>query len=550
LNENDEILNSKLSSFDQTSLPPLDDNDEDCVRDPFEQGFENETAYEETNSNEQEHEENSQNSRLSQEQRANAEAVNNEIKTIADKLNNEGDEDGFKATGDTAQIDEKNKSPKMSKNLIIGLIVGIFAIGFIVSVFVLPLVSKLNTNKKGQADSMSLSRPDTTDYSKLAFKAEEAVYEEESEPEIPSYEDLADPPIADEFLYKPPESTPVDTVIQQSPSTTTIAAAPKPNTANEGLNSRTIKGIKGLTGTHDSKPSGNDTANSGSGTYNPYAQFGLPSKADYTNQLLSMAGNTNGAGQRNAAPSMPGTGPYGQRVSPYEAQNDQAGKESFFNEGRNSLSAGTGAWLPSNSIWQGSIFEAALLGEVNTDLPGQITAIVTKNIYSSQSGQYLLIPQNSRLMGSYNSNISYGQRRVQVAWNTLIRPDGYQLDLGNMQATDPQGAAGLTGRINDHLLQQLWGVVLITALNIGNAEARLASESLLGENLSNPYIQKIVDDDLSVINQFAQNIIDRQMNIQPTIKIKAGTKINIVANLNLVLPPMKDYPVTEPYIRR
>jgi type IV secretion system protein VirB10 len=119
-----------------------------------------------------------------------------------------------------------------------------------------------------------------------------------------------------------------------------------------------------------------------------------------------------------------------------------------------------------------------------------------------------------------------------------------------MQATDPQGAVGLTGRINDHLLQQLWGVVLITALNIGNAEARLASEALMGESLTNPYIQKIIDDDISVINKYTQNIIDRQMNIQPTIKIKAGTKINIVANLNLILPPLQDFPVTEPYIRR
>jgi type IV secretion system protein VirB10 len=146
----------------------------------------------------------------------------------------------------------------------------------------------------------------------------------------------------------------------------------------------------------------------------------MPSKEDYTAQMLSAYGQG-------------GTPGYGSSSS-YANQNDQSGKQQFYTAGREN--AGNGVWLGPATIWQGTIFEATLTSNINTDLPGEVMAVISKNVYSSLDGKYLLVPQNSKLFGSYNSSISYSQSRVQVAWHTLIRPDGYAISLGNMAATD------------------------------------------------------------------------------------------------------------------
>lgn len=196
-------------------------------------------------------------------------------------------------------------------------------------------------------------------------------------------------------------------------------------------------------------------------------------------------------------------------------------------------------------MWQGSIFEAVLTSELNTDLPGEITARIAKNIYSSQDGRYLLIPQNSVVYGTYNSSISYSQSRVQVAWHTLIRPDGYQIQLGNMNATDAKGASGLSGFVNDHPVAYLKAIGLMSVFSIVNSEF----ESAVG-NTNNQYVQNIMANSQQVTNELADKLIDRAMNVQPTIKIKSGTKINIVVNQNLTLPPIENSEVTMPYRRR
>ena len=229
----------------------------------------------------------------------------------------------------------------------------------------------------------------------------------------------------------------------------------------------------------------------------------------------------------------------------YAVQNDQSGKKSFYNEGRNSNAVGTGEWLNLNTLWQGTIFEAVLTSELNTDLPGEITARIAKNVYSSQDGRYLLIPQNSVVYGTYNSSISYSQNRVQVAWHTIIRPDGYKISLGNMNATDAKGASGLKGFVNDHPLAYLKAIALMSVVSIANAEFQNAMGST-----QNEYVQNIVANTQEVTMELGQKLIDRAMNVQPTIKIKAGTKINIVVNQNMSLPPCDDIPVTQAYKRK
>ena len=244
----------------------------------------------------------------------------------------------------------------------------------------------------------------------------------------------------------------------------------------------------------------------------------MPNKETYTNQLLNQYASNNNS---------------------YVQQNDQSGKNTFYNQNRGSVS---GQWLPLNSIWQGTIFDATLTSDISTDLPGECTAVITKNVYSSQDGRYLLIPQNSKLLGSYNSSISYSQKRVQVGWHTLIRPDGYMVNLGNFNATDAKGASGLKGAINDHPFAYLKAIALMSAVNIVNSEIQATTAAS-----SNEYVQNVLANSQQIATTLGEKLIDRAMDVQPTIKIKAGTTINIVANTNLELPVLEPWEVTEPY---
>lgn len=304
-----------------------------------------------------------------------------------------------------------------------------------------------------------------------------------------------------------------------------------PDTRNDSLQSKRISGIKGLSSTQQSYSTDyQQTIAKNTSSTSAASSYTLPSKDEYMNNVLSAYSQAygNAAAGNNA----------------YNMQNDQAGKNSFFNNGRNSNNVGQGEWLNLNTLWQGSIFEAVLTSELNTDLPGEITARISKNIYSSQDGRYLLIPQNSVLYGTYNSSISYSQSRVQVAWHTLIRPDGYQIQLGNMNGTDAKGASGLKGFVNDHPMAYLKAIGLMSVFSIVNSEF----SSTMGDT-DNPYVQNIIANTQQVTNELADKLIDRAMNVQPTIKIKAGTKINIVVNQNLSLPPVENIEVTQPYHR-
>lgn len=305
-----------------------------------------------------------------------------------------------------------------------------------------------------------------------------------------------------------------------------------PDTRNDSLQGKQISGIKGLTSTQQSYSTDyqqtiakNTTTSSNTGGYT------LPTKEEYMNNVLSAYSQAygNATSQNNS----------------YKTQNDQDGKNSFFNNGRQGSNVGQGEWLNLNTLWQGTIFEAVLTSELNTDLPGEITARIAKNIYSSQDGRYLLIPQNSILYGTYNSSISYSQNRVQVAWHTLIRPDGYQIQLGNMNATDAKGASGLNGFVNDHPFAYLKAIGLMSVFSIVNTEF----SKQIG-NSNNEYVQNLLANSQEVTMELGDKLIDRAMNVQPTIKIKSGVKINIVVNQNLSLPPCEDVPVTQVYHRQ
>jgi type IV secretion system protein VirB10 len=387
------------------------------------------------------------------------------------------------------------------------------------------LVSPLMGRKKNERNKKPAATAVTAaDYSALVPKKPPSppAYPEDDEEVLQTL-----PPVDPAYRYQePPEETP------RQGTASGQKAAERPDTKGDRLQGKSIAGIKGVTPTQSRYLGGNGLPEAAAmqmpDSVNPYARFGMPSKEEYAAQMLS------GYQQQNYSALSPG--------SSYANQNDQSGKMNFYHSGRDN--AGDGVWLSPATIWQGTIFEAVLTGAINTDLPGEVTAVIAKNIYSSLDGRYLLISQNSKLYGSYNSSISYSQSRVQVGWHTLIRPDGYAVNLGNMAATDARGTAGVPGIINDHLFQYVKAIALMSVFNIINGEF----ENSAG-GTDNPYVQNIMANSQSVAATLGSKLIDRALDVQPTITIKAGLKINIVANTALALPPLPPYEVTMPYRR-
>lgn len=220
----------------------------------------------------------------------------------------------------------------------------------------------------------------------------------------------------------------------------------------------------------------------------------------------------------------------------------QSNKEIFFNNQR--AGGGGGQYLSYNSLWDGTIISGELVTAINTDNPGVVIARVTENVYSSYDHSFLLIPEGSLLYATYNSSVNYGQNKVQVAWNLLIRPDGYRIVLGNMNGVDIHGASGYTGNVSNHPWATLKALGLIAMYSIIQTEAMNNINSQRNE-----YLQNAMSDVYTQSARLGNKIIDRALDIKPTIKIKQGKEIKLITNVPLELPPCEVYQVTRKYIR-
>ncbi len=185
--------------------------------------------------------------------------------------------------------------------------------------------------------------------------------------------------------------------------------------------------------------------------------------------------------------------------------------------------------LSPYSLISGTIISASLITGINSDLPGQALAQVTENIYDTVTGRYLLIPQGSRLIGRYDSEISSGQQRVLVVWDRIIRPDGSSVKIDNLGGTDKAGYAGLSDRVDWHTGRLLKGIGLATLLGVGTELAYGDANGSLAE--------AIRDSSQSNINKAGRKIIDKFLNIQPTITIRPGWPVRVIVGKDIILTP-------------
>lgn len=187
------------------------------------------------------------------------------------------------------------------------------------------------------------------------------------------------------------------------------------------------------------------------------------------------------------------------------------------------------AALASPYILQaGAVIAAALITGIHSDLPGQITAQVTENIYDSPTGRILLVPQGTRVIGQYNNGVQFGQSRVLLVWNRLIFPNGRSIVLERQPGADVEGYAGLQDGVDYHWWDLAKAAGLSTLLSVG---AELAT------NDDDRLIQAIRNGGQNTINDAGQQIVRRQLNVAPTLTIRPGFPVRVIVTRDLVLEP-------------
>jgi type IV secretion system protein VirB10 len=177
----------------------------------------------------------------------------------------------------------------------------------------------------------------------------------------------------------------------------------------------------------------------------------------------------------------------------------------------------------------GSVIPAALLTGLRSDLPGEITAQVTANVYDSPTGRTLLIPQGSKLIGEYDSSVAFGQRRLLLAWTRLLLPDGRSIVLERQPGTDAAGYSGLEDHVNNHWGQLFKAAILSTLLSVGSEAGTSQSENNLAQALRAGAANGF--------SQTGQQVVERQLNIQPTLTIRPGFPVRVMVTHDLVLAP-------------
>jgi type IV secretion system protein VirB10 len=223
---------------------------------------------------------------------------------------------------------------------------------------------------------------------------------------------------------------------------------------------------------------------------------------------------------------------------------DQRHKQGFVDKNSDPPIYAAGLLQKTRSPYElmaGTVIAAALVTGINSDLPGQTIATVTQNVYDTVTGNYLLIPQGSRVLGQYDAQVAYGQRRVLLVWTRLIMPDGSSITLDRLQGVDTSGYAGLEDRVDSHWGRLLAGAAVSTLLGV-NAQLATQDQGVNSGSLTIALRQSSQDS----INQVGQQITRKNLNVQPTLTVRPGFPLRIIVNKDLILRPYTDARPLEP----
>ncbi|MCD6048374.1 MAG: conjugation TrbI family protein [Gammaproteobacteria bacterium] len=225
--------------------------------------------------------------------------------------------------------------------------------------------------------------------------------------------------------------------------------------------------------------------------------------------------------------------------TPYAQQNMQGQKMGFL---QNTATAGDVynhyqmvQPISPYEVQAGTIVAANLLTAINTSLPGDVIAQVRQDVYDTVKGQYLLIPKGSKLLGKYDSAIAYGQERVLIAFDRIVRPDGTSIQLSNFTGSDSLGQSGFEANVDNHWGKILGAATISTMLSFG---AGVAADRNTGPNNFYPGAQQSgILGAANGVSQVGQSLTNRAIDVQPTLTVPEGFSFNVIVNKDMVLAP-------------
>jgi len=183
----------------------------------------------------------------------------------------------------------------------------------------------------------------------------------------------------------------------------------------------------------------------------------------------------------------------------------------------------------------GFVVPATLISGINSELPGQIIGQVAQSVYDTPTGKYLLIPQGSRLVGQYDSNVVYGQARILIAWQRIVFPDGKAMDIGSMPGADCAGYAGVKDQVNNHYVRLFSSAFLMSGITAGIALSQPEQTGTSAQTASSAMSEALGQQ----FGQVSAQLIAKNMNIAPTLEIRPGYRFNVMVT--------KDMTFSKPY---
>jgi type IV secretion system protein TrbI len=271
------------------------------------------------------------------------------------------------------------------------------------------------------------------------------------------------------------------------------------------------------------------------------AAMDSPLKVDISDASQPAQTSSPGAARQSSAPALNGAqdlyaAALRSGVAGQVDQNSQASKEDFFNADIKDLGYLPNQVVPQQSRYElkrGAVIPATLITGINSDLPGRITAQVSQNVYDSATGHFMLIPQGTKLFGRYDSKVSFGQNRALVVWTDIIFPNGSTLQIGGMAGTDSEGYSGFNDKVDNHYLRTFGSAALVALIGTGIDISMPESSTLATQDTASDAARRNFAE---TFGRVAEQTISKNLNVQPTIKIRPGYRFNVLADQDIIFP--------------
>lgn len=189
-------------------------------------------------------------------------------------------------------------------------------------------------------------------------------------------------------------------------------------------------------------------------------------------------------------------------------------------------------------VMAGTFIPAVLETGLNSDLPGYSTAVVRQNVYDTVTGTFLLIPKGTKIFGKYESKIAYGQKRLLLNWNRLIFSDGASISIKGMPGTDKEGYSGFADQVDNHFANLLSGAILMSIIGAGAQLSQPQTSSGITPSQNEVIGQTIAGQAGTQIANITGQVVQKNMNVSPTISIRPGYEFNIIVNKDMILEPI------------